>query len=124
MSVVNGKPDLPKSENESWGFFGTIHDYNPETTKKAWDIAILAIYNATGLSLTDCQIFLDSRHGRHFADTAIDAMTNGKPVAEAVQMAVDKWMTYKISRPTARYYGISKTLPFLTGIAIYEASLD
>lgn len=125
MSVANkGKPVLPKTENESWGFYGTLHNYKPDTAKEAWDIALLAIYNTTGLSLMDCQIFLDSRHGRHFADNAIDNIAKSKDIMEAIQMAVDKWMAFKITRSTARHYGIPKGLPFLTGITLYETSLD
>jgi hypothetical protein len=118
MSVENnGKPDLPKTENESWGFFGTMHNKYPELTSGAWDVALLAIHDATSLPLHTCQTFLDSRHGRHFADQVINTMYTGKTLENAITATVDSWMNYKISRSTARQYGIPNGLPYLTGFA-------
>ena len=58
--------NIPQTQNREWGFFGTIsHHADPE---RAWDIALAFIAGTTGCSPDATRAFLDSRHGRHFAD--------------------------------------------------------
>ena len=57
---------IPQTQNREWGFFGTMaHHADPE---RAWDIALAFIAGTTGCSADATRAFLDSRHGRHFAD--------------------------------------------------------
>lgn len=121
MQTPQGKDPLkiPASENESWGFGGTMGGY----ASIAWPIAMTEISKATGEPLESVRVFLDSRHGRHFADSVQDALLNSHDMHEAVAEAIEKWMSWKIGRLTQRSYGIPKGLPYLTGFVI-QSGID
>lgn len=108
---------LPQSQNEAWGFFGTIgHHAEP---RKAWNLAIAAVANATDLPLDTARAFLDSRMGRHFADTVSNHLTDNEGDNEAaIAAAIREWMGWKISRRESRDTGIPAGLPTLIGYAI------
>ena len=55
---------IPATQNDTWGFFGTMND----NAEAAWPIAMTAISDTTYQPLESVRLFLDSRHGRHFAD--------------------------------------------------------
>ena len=59
---------IPATANDAWGFFGTMN----EQAEAAWPIAMIAISDATYQPLESVRLFLDSRHGRHFADDVIN----------------------------------------------------
>lgn len=59
--------------------------------------------------------FLDSRHGRHFADTVCDGLLSGKTLDEAIEAAVDQWQRWTTTRQMQREEGIPAGLPYLTG---------
>lgn len=105
------------SNNESWGFFGTIrHHANPT---EAWPIAMRAIGEATGCSEFGVRDFLDSRHGRHFADDVATGLFKGLTVEQAVDAAVDRWMDWTIGRRIEGEMGIPRGLPYLIGCVTY-----
>jgi hypothetical protein len=107
--------DLPATENETWGFWGTMEDHAAE----AWRLALPAIVQATGVSPEGARAFLDSRHSRHFADSVRGQMYDGASLALAIEAAIDQWMDWRIGRHTAKDYGIPRGLPYLTGFAIH-----
>jgi hypothetical protein len=101
------------SNNEAWGFWGTIrHHADPA---EAWPIGFQAIADATGCSEIGVRDFLDSRHGRHFADDVANGLFEGRGLADAIDAAVDRWMNWTIDRRTARETGIPRGLPYLVG---------
>jgi len=101
------------SNNESWGFFGTIrHHADPA---EAWRIAFQAIADATGSSDVGVRDFLDSRHGRHFADDVANGLYDGIPLQQAIDAAIDRWMNWTIDRRMSRETGIPRGLPYLIG---------
>jgi len=109
----------PPSENPGWGFKGTItHQADAEA---AWPLAMSAIADATGCSPDEVRAFLDSRHGRHFADDVANALTGGLPLADAIAAAARTWMGWTIGGATAREYGIPRGLPYLTGFVMQAA---
>ena len=116
MQTPQGKDPLkiPASENESWGFWGTMGGY----ASIAWPIAMKEISKATGEPLESVRVFLDSRHGRHFADAVQDALLGSPDMHLAVAQAIEKWMSWTVGRLTQRSYGIPKGLPYLTGLVI------
>jgi hypothetical protein len=110
-----------KSKNKDWGFYGTInHHGDPEI---AWPIAINTISDATQLPAETVATFLDSRHGRHFADDVANELATGKVIADAIEAAATRWMAWRISARTAHETGIPRGLPYLTGFAIH-AEID
>ena len=113
-SQANDFVKIPASENESWGFWGTMGGH----ASIAWPIAMAQISKATGEPLESIRVFLDSSHGRHFADSVQDALLNSHDMHEAVAEAIEKWMSWKIGRTTQRTHGIPKGLPYLTGLVI------
>lgn len=102
---------IPATQNPDWGFWGTMGEY----AAAAWPLAINAITQATGEDEAAASIFLDSRHGRHFADEVHNALFDGKALLEAIQGATAKWMAGNIDKSTSRHYGIPKHMPYLTG---------
>jgi len=106
---------IPTSQNEAWGFWGTMND----DAQAAWPIAISAISDATCQPLESVRLFLDSRHGRHFADDVLNEMLRGQTIQQAIDAAVTRWMGWTIGRQTSKQYGIPKGLPYLTGFVIH-----
>ncbi len=109
-----------RTQNEGWGFYGTMG----KDANKAWPLALKYITEATGESHESVRAFLDSVHGRHFADDVRSYMHLGHTLDMSVQLSTNKWMAWTITRNTSRHYGIPKGLPYLTGFviqcAIYE----
>jgi hypothetical protein len=106
----------PRSNNEVWGFFGTIrHNADPI---EAWTIAMEGIAKATGCAEYAVRDFLDSGHGRHLADDVSNNLIKGIPLHGAIDVAVKQWMTWKIGRRTSRETGIPPDLPYLLGFVL------
>ena len=111
--------NIPPSENQTWGFFGTIAHH--AEADAAWPLAMTAIADATGCSPDEVRAFLDSRYGRHFADDVANALAEGHPLADAIAATATKWMGWTIGRATARDTGIPQGLPYLTGFVMHAA---
>ena len=107
----------PESNNTSWGYYGTINHHGDAAI--AWPIAINTISDATQLPAETVATFLDSRHGRHFADDVANELATGKVIADAIEAATARWMGWRISARTAHETGIPRGLPYLTGYAIH-----
>jgi hypothetical protein len=107
------------SQNESWGLWGTMQ----EQAAAAWPLAMTAVADATQCDPEQVRAFLDSRHGRHFADDVNNALFLGANLQDAIKQATQRWMTWSISRQTSKQYGIPKGLPYLTGFVV-QAAID
>ena len=105
----------PATQNAAWGFWGTMEEHAPA----AWPLALQAICAATAQPLDDARAFLDSRHGRHFADSVRDALARGQALPKAIDTATAQWMTWGIGRTTSRQHGIPRGLPYLTGFVAH-----
>ena len=106
---------IPATQNEAWGFWGTMQ----EQASAAWPLAIAASCEATGQSPESVRLFLDSRHGRHFADDVLNQLITGLALPAAIQASTAQWMGWTIGRQTSKEYGIPKGLPYLTGFVIH-----
>jgi len=111
---------IPPSQNEAWGFFGTItHHAEP---RAAWALALPMIAEATGCSFDEVRAFLDSRYGRHFADMCAGRMTADAAGNEAaIRATVDQWMGWQTGRAESRDLGVPVGLPYLTGYTMAAA---
>ena len=107
------------TQNESWGFWGTMNEH----ATAAWPIASTAIAEATGCEPEQVRAFLDSRHGRHFADDVRNGLYYGDNLKDAIEKATQKWMGWKIGRITAKETGIPRGLPYLAGFVV-QAAID
>lgn len=105
---------IPATQNETWGFWGTMNEH----AAAAWPMAMTAISDATCQPVESVRIFLDSRHGRHFANDVLNQMFTGNSVEPAIHAAVARWMGWTIGRVTSRDYGIPPGMPYLTGFVI------
>ena len=106
---------IPTTQNTDWGFWGTMNEH----AAAAWPLAMTAISDATHQPLDSVRIFLDSRHGRHFADDVQNGLFDGKTLQDAVNAATTKWMGWTIGHQTSKDYGIPRGLPYLTGFVIH-----
>ena len=106
---------IPATQNEAWGFWGTMNDQ----AAAAWPIAMTAISDATFQPLESVRAFLDSRHGRHFADDVLNGLNAGSNLHDAIHAATQRWMGWTIGRLTSKQHGIPKGLPYLTGFVIH-----
>jgi len=113
-------PQIPATQNEAWGFWGTMN----EQASAAWPLAMTAISDATGQPLESVRIFLDSRHGRQFADDVQNGLYRGQTLQDAINSATQQWMSWKIGRQTSKDYGIPRGLPYLTGFVIHYEITD
>ena len=107
--------NIPPTENEAWGFYGTMTQRDLDAVS-AWSLAAAAIANATGCSLDETRAFLDSSDGRHFADD----VPNGD-LQTGIDAAIARWMDWRISPRHSRESGIPVGLPYLTGHVINAA---
>lgn len=106
---------IPAPTVTDWGLYGTMN----EQAEAAWPLAMTAISDATGQPLESVRTFLDSRHGRHFADDVQNGLYSGATLADAIEQATARWMGWTIGRSTSKQYGIPKGLPYLTGFVIH-----
>jgi len=104
------------TENTEWGFWGTMR----ESAVDAWPLAFKAIHDATAADSESVRAFLDSRHGRHFADEVINHLHAGQELAEAIAAATATWMSWRIGSRTSRETGIPGELPYLTALVLNE----
>ena len=107
------------SQNLDWGFWHTLQEQAPA----AWPIASTAIAAATGCEPEQVRAFLDSRHGRHFADDVQNGLFVGCTLKDAIDKATAKWMGWTIGRITARETGIPRGMAYLTGFVV-QAAID
>ncbi len=112
---MNTTTQIPATQNESWGYYGSMN----EQAEAAWPLAMTAISDATCQPLESVRTFLDSRHGRHFADDVQNGLYQGQALQEAINAATQRWMGWTIGRSTSKQYGIPKGLPYLTGFVIH-----
>ena len=108
--------DLPRSQNEGWGFYGTMQ----HLAGAAWPLAMLAIRQATEESLEDVRAFLDSRCGRHFADEVHNGLHRGQSLQEAIAGATRQWMAWKVNDRLSRRYGLPKGMAYLLAMVVHE----
>ena len=106
---------IPASQYESWGFWGTMNEH----AEAAWPIAMTAISDATNQPLESVRSFLDSRHGRHFADDVHNGLHAGANLKDAIDQATQRWMGWTIGRQTSKDYGILRGMPYLVGFVIH-----
>ena len=111
---------IPVTQNDAWGFFGTMN----EQAEAAWPIAMTAISDATYQPLESVRLFLDSRYGRHFADDVLNGELHGVTLKAAIEEATARWMGWTIGRQTSKEYGIPSGLPYLTGFVIHCEVMD
>lgn len=115
-------PILP-TRNEARGFFGTLSQAGADA-HQGWTAASAMIACATDASPEGVRDFLDSRHGRHFADEVVGLTQSGAGLEAAIEAAIDRWMGWRIGRRTSRETGIPAGLPYLTGLNARYRILD
>ena len=112
---MNTTTQIPAPTITDFGFFGTLGEH----AEAAWPLAMTAISDATSQPLESVRAFLDSRHGRHFADDVQNGLYQGQALQDAINAATQRWMGWTIGRQTSKQYGIPRGLPYLTGFVIH-----
>ena len=103
--------EIPATQNEGWGFRGTMGEHAAE----AWPVAMSMIASATGEPHDNVRLFLDSRFGRHFADEVHNRLFEGLSLSDAIHSITERWMTKKIGPRTSSHYGIPCGMNYLIG---------
>ena len=106
-----------RTANEAWGFYGTTSGFTDAGA--AWAIAFPAILAATEGTAEGVRDFLDSRHGRHFADDLHNGVHAGLDLKVAIEAAITRWMGWTLDRQTAREIAMPKGLPYLKGFVLF-----
>ncbi len=109
--------------NEAWGLFGTMTQLGADA-RQAWNAAGAMIAAETDASPEGVRLFLDSKHGRHFADEVANALHAGLGLEAAIASAIARWQGWRIGRQTSREHGIPAGLPYLTGFVTHYQILD
>jgi hypothetical protein len=112
---------MKSTKNEEWGFHGTMG----KDAKTAWPIAMTVITDLLpGADEDAIRVFLDSSHGRHFADVVLNGMFYGAALQDAIQEAAGKWQNLKIGRFDAKDHGIPRGLPYLEAWIIHYGIME
>lgn len=78
-----------KTQNEEWGFWGTtLNNYNEKKTQKRWNEAFEILLTLSGKSSEEIREYLDSRSGRHLANSC----NEGKDVQKTILENYYKWI--------------------------------
>lgn len=108
---------VPTTQNPDYGFYGTCFDADLDA-QRCWTAAVGEIAKVSRQPAEDAAVFLDTRHGRHFADDVVCGCRNGLQPEEAVKAAADKWLGWRIGKQLARETGIPADMPYLIGLVI------
>jgi hypothetical protein len=113
------------TRNEAYGFYGTMQLGGADPIQ-SWNAANAMIAAETEASAEGVRDFLDSRHGRHFADDVLSGLADLGPhrLEAAIEAAVARWQGWRIGRQTERDEGIPRGLPYLTGWVTHFQILD
>lgn len=106
-----------QSLNQWYGFWGSMGD----AAETAWALALPAIVAATGCEEDEVRDFLDSRYGRHFADTVRCHQERGHALAQAIGAAITEWRGYHVGKGTRRAYGMPEGADYLTDTVLAGA---
>lgn len=99
------------------GRFG-FHDTMKQHAEAASQLAISAIAAATDEPVTAVCAFLDSRHGRYFADEVQNELHAGHALQDAIYAVTTRWMQWAFEHQGRTD---EQTLPFLTGLVMQSA---
>jgi hypothetical protein len=113
MTKAAAALQIPASQNQEYGFFGTMRG----DAATAWPLAMVAVSKATGQDLEAVRAFLDSTFGRHFADQ----VRNGRALPAAIRATTAKWMDSTTGFALRSDYGIPRGQVYLTTLVIHAA---
>lgn len=106
---------IAKSKNTGAAFYATMGT----RAEAAWPLAMARIAEATGKKGSEIRDFLDSKHGRIFADELCDRLYGGMELTTAIDHTVARWMSRRTSHDFVRAYRVRLGIPML--IAFIEA---
>lgn len=118
--MTNLHPLTPPTQNEAWGFWGTMGG----DAHAAWPIAMARIARSTEQPLESVRLFLDSRFGRHFADGVQGRLSSGDPLEQAIALTVKEWMSWPIKRAVRDAHDLPRDLHYLTAFVAHCAIVD
>lgn len=91
-----------RTTNPNYGFYGTIrHHADPE---QAWMATFEALQAATKYEERVVGHFLDSRRGRHFADSVAEFLADGAQLPSAVGLALVVWGVSNLRHEMSRVW--------------------
>ena len=116
------------TQNETWGFYGTLATNAWETGGMsraellvAWAEATRQLRLETGAEFETIRAFLDSRAGRHFADDVVNGLRREQTIRTAIAAAIQLWSSWTIGRATHQHTGIPAGMNYLHGFMEHAA---
>ena len=112
------------TQNEAWGFFGTIGSAHPDLQAEAWDLAVSSLSENTGHDIEYVRNWLDSADGRHFADDVHNEIFSGKDLKVAMSAAITRWNGFRIGNKARRAYDVPADATYLAFKIMLIGSLN
>jgi hypothetical protein len=111
---MNTNHQIPATQNEAWGFWGTMNEH----ASAAWPLAMTAISDATSQPLESVGSSSTAATDATLRTTSRTGCTRASPGGRD-QRRHPTWMGWTIGRQTSKQYGIPRGLPYLTGFVIH-----
>ena len=100
----------------NFGFYDTMKQHAEAASR----LAISTIAAATGAPLATVCAFLDSRHGRYFADEVQNELYAGLALQDAIYAVTTRWMSWVFEHKDTADVQRLESLPFLTGLVLHS----
>lgn len=109
-----------QTRNPRYGFYGVMLEQG-ENADEAWSAALLGITSLTNCDDESVRDFLDSRLGRHFADTVHTHRVHSLTLSQCIMLAVIEWHGYRIGKAVRKTFDIPPGADYLTAMVMLTA---
>ena len=111
--------ELLRTQNESWGFYGTMSSTGK--SEESWNLAFNLLLKATKVNANCVRLFLDGTQGRHFADEVKEHLSKGVDLKTSIQTVIAKWKIWKVPKGIQKRYNIKSTYNYIETFALAYA---
>lgn len=106
--------NIPQTQNREYGFYGTC-TLRGQDADALWQAAVCGLISPIAPAEV-VAVFLDTRHGRHFADDVVQQVEDCVATDEAVAHTAARWNQWRLGRELARGTHLPASVPYLAGL--------